>query len=191
MLPAWVKNEKNKKNAYYETQKILKYSDSLSLDLFINWEKFQHPDLGEVEIGGFVPNVLVPQTPIKEEQLLIPLSFIAQLPQYLPKLYMNHTIKALSSNLFEVKLYIENKGDIPYPTHIGERTGQPLPVVIEYRGNAKLLEGNKRTKLGDIGAHSVKEFKFILHKTEKKGEIQFKLDSKNVITQTPAISVAF
>jgi hypothetical protein len=101
-----------------------------------------------------------------------------QLATKIPSISMlSDKITDLGSGVYRLEIYIENKGNLPYPIAMGARNRQPAPVVILLDGKDVLfLEGFKRTALGDIGGNQVKKFTWMI-KADKKSEISVKLES--------------
>jgi hypothetical protein len=145
---------------------------------FVQWEKYHHPGLGDVEIGGFIPYLESTPKPEKIDSLLkVRLPWLLQLSKKLPHISLaGEKITPKGAGVYQVDLFIENKGYLPYPIAIGERNKQPAPVIIVLEGDAELLEGLKRTPLGRIGGNQVKKMTWLI-KTDQKLVISVKLES--------------
>ncbi|MCX6239677.1 MAG: M14 family metallopeptidase [Bacteroidia bacterium] len=145
---------------------------------FVPWQKYSHPTLGEVEIGGFVPYLESTPKPEKIDSLLkIQLPWLLQLSKKLPDIsFADEKVTDMGGGVFKLELYVGNKGYLPYPTSIGERNKQPAPVVVVLDGDIDLLEGLKRTPLGSIGGNQVKKLTWLV-KMDKKPTISVKLES--------------
>jgi len=121
---------------------------SLNPDAFITWQKFAHPTLGEVEIGGRKPfaDVLPPDsmvTALIDKQI----PFVHQLAGMLPQVKIDKIeLKKRSSGVWEVTAWIINKGFLPFPTYQGNRCQRPTPVIAVLNGpkDMKILEGRAR-----------------------------------------------
>jgi hypothetical protein len=158
---------------------LMAYSDkTLSGKGFVNWQKFKHPTLGEVEIGGFVPYLETTPKAEKIDSLLqVQLPWLLQLSKKLPEIGLaDQKITDLGAGVYRIELYIENKGSLPYPISIGERNKQPAPVVLIIDGDVEILEGLKRTPVGTIGGNQVKKLEWLV-RTDKKPAISLKLES--------------
>jgi len=135
---------------------------------FINWQKFQHQQLGEVEIGGFQPYLRInpPADQIK------PLSesharFALYLADQFAEIKMDEPeIEKLSSNLFKLTIKIHNEGNFPYATVIGQRSRNITPIRLQLKfeddENMKLFGGSKRNDIRRLAAGAEKEFKWII-----------------------------
>ncbi len=91
---------------------------------FATWAQYDHPQLGEVEIGGFQPYLRVnppaeqiPELSEKHAQFALFLaSQFAEITMDAPQ------VKKLSSQLFEIKLKLHNNGAFPYSTAMGHES---------------------------------------------------------------------
>lgn len=178
MMKKSVKPEKSDELSDRE-KSLLAYSDkALGGNGFVKWQKFKHPILGEVEIGGFAPYLETTPKPEKIDSLLqIQLPWLLQLSKKLPALNLaDQKITDLGAGVYRIELFVENKGYLPYPISMGERNKQPAPLVLVIEGEVDFLEGMKRTPVGTIGGNQVKKLEFLV-KTDKKPTISVKLES--------------
>lgn len=142
---------------------------------FVEWKKFQHNQLGEVEIGGFQPYVRVnpPAEPVK------PLSkshakFALYLADQFAEIEMDKPmIEKLSSNLFRLKIKVHNKGNFPYATAMGQKSRNVTPIVLQLKfeddENMKFFGGSRRYDLQTLEAAGEKEYKWIIISPPGKG----------------------
>lgn len=124
----------------------LAYSDGeRDGDGFIEWTPFEHPQLGPVEIGGWVPGFR--ETP--PEEVMADLTerhtaFIADLAQRRYRLeFRGPEIEPLPGGLARVRLGITNTGATPTRSHQAVRTraGRPLNVRLGIAAE-RLLSGD-------------------------------------------------
>ncbi|MCK4765829.1 MAG: hypothetical protein KAW12_26755 [Candidatus Aminicenantes bacterium] len=118
---------------------ILKWSDSILKGKGFNaWKPYKHPTLGDVEIGGFIP-YLKTTPPIKalEKTISLHIDFYLKLMQRLPRLVIEETrVEALSSDLFQVTLFIGNGGWFPTSTAQGRRARTAWPIRVSLKTDA-------------------------------------------------------
>jgi murein tripeptide amidase MpaA len=135
---------------------------------FVAWTKFDHKQLGEVEIGGFVPHV---RTNPKADQIPELSKSHAEFSLYLASQFAEIVldeprVKKLGSDLYELKIKIHNKGQFPYATAMGQRTGHinsiTLKLKFEDDDKMKLFGGAKRMDTPTLDAGAEKEFKWII-----------------------------
>ena len=169
MMKSAPKNEKEGELGEKD-KALLTYADKiLEGKGFVPWQKYNHPKLGEVEIGGYIPYLeSTPKAEMIDSLLGAQLPWLLQLTTKLPQIGIaSEKITEMGGNVYKVELYIENKGYLPYPIAMGQRNNQPAPVIIVLDGEMQILEGIKRTPLGAIGGNSVKKLTWIIH-TDKK-----------------------
>lgn len=158
---------------------LLAYSEKeLGEKGFVQWQKYKHPTLGEVEIGGFVPYLeSTPKSEKIDSLLMVQLPWLLQLSKNLPAISLaDEKMTDLGAGVYRLELYVQNKGFLPYPITMGERNKQPAPVVIVLEGDVEFLEGIKRTPLGSIGGNQVKKLTWLV-KADKKPTLSVKLES--------------
>lgn len=157
---------------------------------FVNWEKYTHPTLGEVEIGGYVPYLESTPKPERIDSLLqVQLPWLLQLTKKMPDISVaDSKITDLGAGIYKLELYVENKGYLPYPISMGQRNEHPAPVVVILEGEITFLEGIQRTPLGSIGGNQVKKLTWII-KAEKKPTISAKIESAVFGTSVKQIKI--
>lgn len=135
---------------------------------FVEWTKFTHTQLGEVEIGGFEPylriNPPADQIPALSKSHT---DFALYLASRFAEITMDEPeVKKMSSNLFELKIKIHNKGKLPYATAMGQRTRNINSIMLKLKfeddKKMKLFGGSKRNDTPSLEAGAEKEFKWII-----------------------------
>jgi hypothetical protein len=134
----------------------------------------QHPDLGEVEIGGW-DNKFTFQNPppqyLKEEiEKYIP--WMLYLAGMSPQIDVMHKVQQIeNSELFQINVTVTNNGYLP--TNITQRALEaeiavPVRVVIELN-NAELVSGKSRVDVGHLkGSRDVDA-----GSAENRGEVEW------------------
>jgi hypothetical protein len=142
------KGEKDDDNGADEAEDALYAFDSTA---FIPWTSFDHPTLGTIEIGGQVAyRDLTP--PIDQVDTLLDkqLPFLQQLAGMLPQIAIADVqIENRSPSVWKIEAWIVNNGFLPYPTHQGQRSQRPTPVIVTLSGDGlTFLEGKERSAVG-------------------------------------------
>ncbi|MFG0328947.1 MAG: M14 family metallopeptidase [Phycisphaerales bacterium] len=111
----------------------LKYSDDeRGGDGFVEWTKYEHPEFGEVEIGGWAPYFKT--NPPAEEIGAIAerqVEFILDLASRLPEVHLEDPeITQLASGLYEIKAAVVNDGYFPTGTAMAVRNRRARPYVV-------------------------------------------------------------
>jgi len=147
---------------------------------FTEWEAYDHPTLGAVEIGGFVPySCTTPPYEWADSLLNLQIPWILKLAGELPDLHI-YEIKttARGEGIYQLDIWIENRAFIPFPTDMGSRNRQPAPAVLTLEGEQlEFISGYKRTPISRVGGKSRIKTTLIIQ-MEKNGEIVLKLESK-------------
>ena len=145
---------------------------------FVAWSKFNHKQLGEVEIGGFEPYLRI-NPPADQLPALIKshAEFALYLAGQFAEISLDEPkIEKLSSNLYQLTVRVHNKGKLPYATAMGTRTQNISPVVLrlgfEDDKKMELFGGNKRVDISTLEAGGEKEYEWkIISPPGKKVDI--------------------
>jgi hypothetical protein len=189
--PAEKGDKKNSDELSEKDKAMLAWSDKeFEGKGFVTWQKYKHPSLGEVEIGGFVPYLESTPKPARIDSLLkVQLPWLIELSKKLPNISLSdEKVTDMGAGVYRLEVYVENKGYLPYPIAMGERNKQPAPVVVVLEGDNELLEGLKRTPLGRIGGNQVKKLTWLI-KSDKKAIINVKLESAVFGTKVKQIKI--
>lgn len=125
---------------------ILKWSDeALKGKGFVSWSPFQHPALGEVEIGGFAPFIKINPPPDSMEKTLdFHADFFIRLMNKLPELRIEETkAETIGPELYQVTVFLTNGGWFPTSTAQGRRaqTAWPIRVSLKMEAGQSLFSG--------------------------------------------------
>ncbi|MBN2432915.1 MAG: hypothetical protein JXQ27_15680 [Acidobacteria bacterium] len=145
-----------------ETKALLEFSDAkLAGAGFVTWQPFNHPTLGEVEIGGEVPFADTTPPPDMIRSLVegqVPWMF--EIAKRMPRVGIAESrVTPLDGGVSRVEVWVANQNYLPYPTAMGQRCGYPAPVVVTLTGEGlRLLEGRARRTikaLDGFGTHKI------------------------------------
>jgi len=188
----WVPKVEEKKerptgmNAKTETVPIvefLRWAEKNNIEnVFVPWQKIQHPDFPEkeVEIGGIVPFVMKnpPYNMVKEigEKHY---RFLLELAEMKPQIdIINVKNISVSKNITRITADIYNKGLLSTTSEIGERNRWVRKVKVELTpiDGQTLIAGQKVQLLGNIQGDSSKQISWLI---KGKGKIKLKAGSPN------------
>ena len=139
-----------------EKDKLTWNDNNLNGKGFVNWEKFEHPTLGLVEIGGWNHKFTFQNPPTKflKSEIEKYVEWMLWLAETSPLLRINSiALKTIEENkVVRLSAEVQNIGYLP--TNITERAleanlNQPVRAVLELV-NAELISGSLRTDLGHI-----------------------------------------
>ena len=175
------KPEKEEAGPDPEEKALLDYSDRLLEGKgFVEWEKYDHPDLGSVEIGGFVPFLsTTPPLHLADSIMEIQLPWVFRLTEQLPSLKIHETaVIPKGPGVFHLEVWVENTAYLPFPTAMGKRNEQPAPAIVLLEGEGfTLLSGYDRTPLEELGGFSRRKLTWLV-RAERDTELTIRLTSK-------------
>ncbi len=156
---------------------------------YVAWTAFKHPTLGDVEIGGACPYADTTPPPAMIGRLLegqVP--WVFKLASKLPRVKILKTEAApKGSGLYEVTAWVQNTGELPFPTAMGKRNQHVGPVVLTLNGSGvTLMSGKKRTPITDIEATKSVKFTWLVL-ADKPGPVTLALESSNAWNDTAEV----
>lgn len=171
---------------------LLAYSDTI-LDKkgFVDWETFDHPTLGQVEIGGFVPYVsTTPPFSMVDSLLSLQIPWVLKLSAELPDLFIYNTkVESRGSGIYQLEAWVENRSFISFPTAMGKKNRQPAPAVLTIEGDQlEFVSGYEQTPVRSVDGKSRVKLTWILQ-TEKAADIVLKLESKSAGNDQKTIKI--
>lgn len=113
--------------------KLLQWMDAQGIDGFVAWQPYQHPDLGEVEIGGFRPYALT-NPPAAELPRLgdAHARFATYLMSLFPEVRIaDVTVTDHGGGVFEITADVANEGFLPTALAQGVRARAVAPVMVQ------------------------------------------------------------
>jgi murein tripeptide amidase MpaA len=147
--------------------KLLAWNDQhLNGEGFINWKPFDHPQLGPVEIGGWIERKTFGNPP---PQFLLPTiapntQFLIAHARTLPKLVLRDLqVSPLGNGAFHIQAVVANTGYLP--TYTSEqararRAVRPIEIRIELPTGATLVNGEAKQEIGQLEGRSNKRGTF-------------------------------
>jgi hypothetical protein len=162
----------SKEGADPKEKALLAFSDSqLEGKGFIPWKSFQHPSLGEVEIGGPVPFAnSTPPPDMLADLLKGQVPWVYEIAGKMARIQIAGTkATPLGSDVFRIEVWVENTGLLPYPTAMGKRNNRILPVVITLEGGEySIIEGKPRMLIKAIDGHKAEKVSWIIRAEKAK-----------------------
>lgn len=130
---------------------------------FVAFHPFHHPQLGDVEIGGFLPGFQMNPPAAQWDDLAgKQAKFAAELLTRLPRVKLEEGVaKALGRGVYEVRAAAMNEGYLPTVSQIGRQVRRRLPTVFRIEVEKdQLLSGSKlqraETLAGSGGRYEAK-----------------------------------
>jgi len=160
---------------------------------FVPWKPFQHPELGAVEIGGFAPYARIEPPPAERAEIARKnVEFLLELGELLPRVrVVDARAHDLAGGLWEVKAAIENASMLPYPSALGERTGnvRALRVSLTLPKGAQLLAGRNVELVESLnGSGGRHEFRWLV-RGAAPSDMRVSIDSDSAGAHETAVEV--
>lgn len=138
--------------------KLLEWHDQEKLDSFVDWHVFDHPQLGEVEIGGFHFKTFQQNVPFKllQDECERNVAWCLEQAAATPRIVISGVDLTRHNEVITLRVHIRNEGFLP--TNI---TNQALKVeavkdvtaCIEGEG-FEVIAGDQRQELGQIDGYT-------------------------------------
>ena len=148
---------------------------------FVAWKPFKHPQLGDVEIGGFAPYAETTPPPAIIRTLIEGQApWVFEVAKKLPRLKIGPTrVEAKGAGIYAVTVWVENAGSLPFPTAMGKKNLHVAPAVLTLDGKGvTFLSGRKRTPIHDVEAGRSVKLEWLVQ-APGPGAIDLALDSAN------------
>lgn len=127
----------------------LAYSDTERNGIgFVPWTAFEHPQLGAVEIGGFVPGFREnPPESALDEIAKKQSAWIAKLAAMRPSIEVRGPrVRSLAPGLLEIDLSVVNAGRLPLAMATGEVDGMARPLVMRLTAPIERVRSGRRVE---------------------------------------------
>lgn len=138
-------------------KQVLRWMEAEKIDGFIPWTKIRHPDLGEVEVGGFKPYAATNPPAAKLAELS---AAHAKFVLYLSSLFARVKVAKTEvvnhgGGIFRIKAEIENAGFWPTSLAHGQTARAVKPTMVQLGVDpAAILSGNAKTNFLPVLAGS-------------------------------------
>ena len=169
--------------------KMMKWNDEvLGGKGYVNWYKFNHPQLGEIEIGGWDMGYCWRNPPpefLEKELALFP-PWLVWCALISPKLELHDaSAKALGENTYRVRAVVQNVGWLPtYVTKkaLEKKLLRGVIVEVELPAGATLETGKAREDIGQLEGRAYKDATVTVWNadpTEDRAKIEWTVKAPN------------
>lgn len=146
----------------------LAYADKVG-EGFVDWQSYEHPQFGSVEIGGFVAGFKV-NAPEAEVDGIVDaqVAFIGELLEMFPKLDISEpSVTSLGSGVYRIGLRVSNSGTLSSRPAIAEKTRRWPPILVRPQIDRKsVLIGNPIDRLERIASGGTQDFVWTVRTSE-------------------------
>lgn len=153
---------------------FLRWAEQEGLDVFVNWQKVNHPDFvgKNAEVGGFKPFVKT-NPPFKMVDKLAEdhMKFIVSLAAKKPEVVLvNLKTEALQNGVSRITVTVQNRGALPALSDIGKNNNflKLVKINLALAKDQSIVSGNKVTLLSNLDAGESKELSWLI---KGKGKI--------------------
>jgi len=161
---------------------LLAWSDKeLGGQGFAGWKPFRHPTLGDVEIGGAVPFAdNTPPARMIDGLLGGQVPWVFEVAKKMARIGIaDAKVKKLGAGVYEIQVWVENKGGLPYPTAMAGRNQHVLPVVVTLGGQGfDIVQGKTRSLVASVPAQGSKSVTWIV-RAAKPVKIEIKAETRS------------
>ena len=147
---------------------------------FVDWKKFTHPTLGEVEIGGFRPFAdNTPPVQMADSIIKNQVPWIYELAAKLPSLKISDAkVVAKGSGIYQMEVWVRNENFLPFPTAMGKKNKQPAPAILMIDGTGiRILSGKARTLISAVEGNKAVKITWLIQ-SEKPVTVSLSLSTK-------------
>jgi hypothetical protein len=154
----WASPDYDKDGDITEKERFKWNDEEMDGKMFIDWHKFDHPSLGEVEIGGWKRRkTSPPEGELVQKECEMGNAFVIYLANQAARIKIGEPeIIDKQGGIFQVDIKVENKGFLPTATQQAVDVNMVDPVIldVEPNDNVAILLGEKKVKLGQIAGYS-------------------------------------
>ena len=119
-------------------------------DGFVDWRRLRHPQLGDIEIGGWRPGVrTIPPVSLAEYAATKMLPFLGDVIGRFASIETDMSTKRLANGLTEIKLNVRNRGRWPTAIRQGLANREASPTIIELAVAKEAVVHGRRRHLVD------------------------------------------
>jgi hypothetical protein len=158
----WAQPDYNKDGEISDRERLRWNDEEMGGGAFVDWHAFDHPLLGEVEIGGFVRHKMSPpEGELIEEECKKGNAYKIYLADLTPRLAIESEIEDKGDGVFEIVLTVENGGFLPTALQQAQTVGlsPKLALVLDVvpDDNLEILFGDEKMALPHIDGNSESE----------------------------------
>lgn len=163
----------------FSPTEVLRWNDeALGGKGFKNWKTYEHPQLGEVEIGGYNPKFFWQNPPPEylekwaKNEAMLNLLLAKSLPQ-VKIISVNMKSLSDSKGIYEISGIFTNEGFLPTALEMAKRIKIVRPDRVDIKLPEKgieLIEGKNSVELGWLQPEEKKEVKWRIQITSSKEE---------------------
>jgi hypothetical protein len=191
----WNMPDYDKDGSVTEEERFKWNDEEMDGKMFIPWHPYDHPTLGEVEIGGWRwHKASPPEGELIQKECEMGNNYVIYLAGLAPRVAVGEVkIVDKKGGIFQVDISVKNTGFLPTATEQAQSLGTESVVLqVEPNDNVEILFGEEKVKLGQIWSYSASpKTTFILRvkDSSKKAVLKATVKSQKAGTDTKEIVV--
>jgi hypothetical protein len=147
---------------------------------YIEWKAFKHPQLGDVEIGGWKTTARNNPTEADAQAGATRVAeFLKQVVKAAPRIEVSKVeVEDKTGGLYRVRLTLKNAGALDYRTAFSDDKRIHLPVFVSLKEvkEVELISGTRRLKQENLLADGTATFEWLV-RAGKETALQFEIES--------------
>jgi hypothetical protein len=172
---------------------VLRLLDAAGIQAFADWTAFQHPDKGQVEIGGFLPYATV-NPPVAQVGELGAKhgQFLVELAGRLARVRIaDAKVTAHGGGVFTVKVDVENTGFFPTALRHGQtaRAVGPTFVQIQVDPDDILSGADKTASVGILNGSGGRQSVTWVIRGRQGAQVEVRLQSQKSGRDTATVTL--
>lgn len=163
---------------------------------FVNWQPFDHPQLGAVEIGGFVPGVRVnPPAALVGQLVDEQLAFAVSVLEHFPVVEFDEpSVERVGPGLYRISVTATNTGKLPKASAMAVKTRRLAPLVLaldpeQALDTKRILSGSRVQRINDIAPNGQSEHAWWLIAAEDGTRVTLEIRSSRFGSQRKQITL--
>jgi murein tripeptide amidase MpaA len=155
----WAHPDYNKNGRISEKERLRWNDEEMKGSMFIDWHPFDHPTLGEVEIGGWIRvKGSPPEGELVQKESKMGNAYKMYLASLPAKLEIKSEIKATNkeAGIFQLDITIKNNGFLRTALQHAQSLNVVEPIILEVTpdSNLEILFGEEKVRLDHINGYS-------------------------------------
>ncbi|MCK5650269.1 MAG: hypothetical protein KAJ42_02785, partial [Gemmatimonadetes bacterium] len=153
-----------------ERERLRWNDEDMNGSQYVDWHSFDHPTLGDVEIGGWIRvRNSPPEGPLVQAEAEMGNAYKIYMAGLTPRLKVKSEIQTTNADagIYQIDITVENTGFLHTALEQARALGVVDPVLLEVEGdgNLEILFGEEKAEIGHINGQSESEtISFVVRK---------------------------
>jgi len=172
----WAQPDYNGNGTVSEKERLRWNDEEMEGDQYVDWHPFQHPTLGEVEIGGWIRTKnSPPEGPLVQAESEMGNAYKIYMAGLTPRLQVKSEVSATNAEagIYQVDITVENTGFLATALQQARALDVVDEILLEVAvdENLEILFGEEKAEIGHIDGDSESEtISFVLRKKDPSSE---------------------